>query len=170
MRGGGTTSLKDSAKQLHTRSVKATAWVSFGLAAVGGAALAGTPISGLIITVLHWIGAAVSMIPLLHLPAALVPYVALVVAALYAGYDVYCDLEPNWYALYGAILIPTLARATPGKLAATVTDVAHSLVQAVNQTLGPWLGTGSAIVVAALTILISVLMARRVVTKSPGGR
>lgn len=134
------------------KGIKALAWISFVLAAVGGAATAGTFlgdwVSGLLGFFPDWLG-------ILVLTGA---FVAMVI-------DLFVDGIPNQIALYTAIALPSVARSVPGKLGDTVTDLSRQLLDSVNNALGEWLGTSSAIGMALVSIVVSLLMARRVIAK-----
>lgn len=135
------------------RGIKALAWISFVLAASGGAAVAGTFlgdwISGLLGFFPDWLGILV-----------------LVGGFVAMAIDLFVDGIPNQIALYTAMTLPSIARAVPGKLGATVTDLSHQLLASVNNALGEWLGTSSAIGMAMVCVTVSLLMARRVIAKS----
>jgi hypothetical protein len=147
MRGGAN---KEKGRQ-------ALAWISFGLAVVAGAAAAGTFIGGMIAGVVGffpgWVGAL--------LCAGLIIGIAI---------DVFIDSEPNRVALFGMMLLPSLARAVPGQLGDTVTNAATTLLVQVQSALGQWLGLTTAVGIALGSAAIALLMARRVIAKTPGAR
>lgn len=135
------------------KGIKALAWISFTLAAVGGAAIAGTFLGGFVAGLLgffpDWVG-----------------IVVLAGAFVAMAIDLFVDGIPNQVALYTAIALPSVARAVPGKLGDTVTSLSRQLLANVNSALGEWLGTSSAIGLAIVSIVVSLLMARRVIAKS----
>lgn len=132
---------------------KALAWISYGLAVVGGAALAATFVGGLIAGFIGFFPGWVAIVVFTG------GFVAMAI-------DLFIDGEPNQVALYTAMLLPSVARAVPGRLSATVTDLSHQALAQVNATLGAWLGTSSALGLAIACVVVALLMARRVVTKS----
>lgn len=141
MRGGG-----------KEKGIKVLAWISYGLAVVGGAAIAATFLGG-------WASGIVGILP---------GWVAIVLftgAVAAMAVDLFVDGIPNQVALYTAIALPSLARSVPGKLSDTVTDLSRQALSQVNDTLGVWLGTTSALGLAVSAVVVSLLMARRVVQK-----
>lgn len=134
------------------KGIKALAWISFVLAAVGGAALAGTFLGGWVAGILgffpDWVG-------ILALTGA---FVALAI-------DLFVDGIPNQVALYTAMTLPALGRSVPGRLGDTVTDMSQQLLASLNGALGEWLGTTSTVGLAVVSVAVSLLMARRVVRK-----
>jgi hypothetical protein len=134
------------------KGIKALAWISYGLAVVGGAALAATFLGG-------WISGLVGIFP------NWVAIVAFVGAFVAMAVDLFVDGIPNQMALYTAIALPSLARAVDGRLSDTVTQVSGQALAQVNNSLGVWLGTSSALAVAAVAVVASLLVARRVVAK-----
>ena len=134
------------------KGIKALAWISYGLAVVGGAALAATFLGG-------WISGLVGIFP------NWVAIVAFVGAFVAMAVDLFVDGIPNQMALYTAIALPSLARAVDGRLSDTVTQVSGPALAQVNNSLGVWLGTSSALAVAAVAVVASLLVARRVVAK-----
>lgn len=146
MRGGGS----------KEKGRKALAWISFGFAVIGGAAIVATFIGG-------FIAGLVGIFPSW---VAIAAFVGAIVAMVI---DLFVDGEPNTIALYTAMVVPSLARAVPGQLSDTVTQASGSALDQVNQTLGMWLGTSSAIGIAVACVIVSLLMGRRVVARG-GGR
>ncbi len=134
------------------KGIKALAWISYGLAVIGGAALAATFVGGMVANVVGFFPAWVAIV----LFAA--GFAAMAV-------DLFVDGIPNQVALYTAIALPSLARSVPGKLSGTVTDMSRQALAQVNDGLGAWLGTSSALGVALASVVVSLLMARRVVAK-----
>ena len=135
------------------KGIKALAWISYGLAAIAGAAVVTTFLGG-------WISGLVGLFPGW---VAAVATAGLVVAM---GIDLFIDGIPNQVALYSAMVIPSLARAVPGKLGDTVGALAQSLRDSVNSSLSTWLGVSSSISVAIGCAVVSLLMARRVIQKA----
>lgn len=135
------------------KGVKALAWISFGFAIVGGAALASTVVGG-------FIRSALGIFPDWVAPLAAAG------AAVAMGIDLFVDGEPNKIALYMAIALPSLAAAVPGKLGDTVSNLAGQALSSVNGGLTSWLGVTSSLAIAATCVVVSLLMARRVVTKT----
>lgn len=134
------------------KGVKALAWISFVLAAVGGAALASTFLG-------TWTAAFLNIFP------AWVAVLVLAAGVVGMAIDLFVDGIPNQMALYTAIALPTLARSTPGRLGNTVTDLSSRLLDSLQGALGTWLGTSSAMGMACVSVAVSLLMARRVVRK-----
>lgn len=131
---------------------KILAWVSFGFALVGGTAAAATFIGDLIDGLFGFFPGWVAGLAL----AALVVGTAL---------DLFNDGEPNRFAVYAAMALPSLARTSPGRLGQSVTNLSHAALDGVNGFLGSWLGVTSALGTAAACVVVAMLMARRVVTK-----
>ena len=135
------------------KGIKALAWISYGLAAIAGAAVVTTFLGG-------WISGLVGLFP---------GWVAAVVTAglvVAMAIDLFIDGIPNQVALYSAMVIPSLARAVPGRLGDTVGGLAQSLRDSVNSSLSTWLGVSSSISVAIGCAVVSLLMARRVIQKA----
>jgi predicted MFS family arabinose efflux permease len=131
---------------------KVRAWISFGLAVIGGAAIVATFVGGAIAGLVGFFPSWVA--------------IAAFVGALVAmTIDLIIDGEPNRIALCTAMVLPSLARAVPGKLSDTVTQASSSAHDQVNQSLGVWLGTSSAIGIAVACVIVSLLMGRRVLAK-----
>lgn len=155
MRGGskfgGLVKEIDSAE----KGILALAWISFVLAVGGGAAAAATFIGGMVAGFIGFFPGWVASLVLF------VGFVAMVI-------DLLIDGIPNKLAIGMAIALPSVARAVPGKLGQTVTGLSNQLLNAINQLLGEWLGTTSALAVAASAIIAALLVARRVIVK--GGR
>jgi hypothetical protein len=131
---------------------KALAWISFGLAVIAGAAIVATFVGGFIAGLVGWFPSWVAI------AAFAGAFVAMAI-------DLFVDGEPNQVALYSAMALPSLARAVPGRLSDTVTQMSGQALSQVNKSLGEWLGTSSAVGVAIACVVVSLLMARRVVAK-----
>lgn len=140
---------------IRGRGVTILAWVSMGFAVGGGTALASTFAGGAIARVVgifpDWVAATMFGLGVLGLLL-----------------DLANDGIPNQLAIWMGILLPSIARAVPGRLGVTVTDVSREILGYVNQFVAEWVGTSSAIGVAATAVGISLLVARRVVRKSAG--
>lgn len=137
------------------KGIQALAWISYGLAVAGGAAIAGTFLGG-------WISGLIGFLP------GWVATVAFVAGFIAMAVDLFVDGIPNRLAIWMGILLPSIARAVPGKLSDTVTHLSGALLSQINASLGVWLGVSSSLGMAAAAVVASLLVARRVVTK--GGR
>ena len=137
---------------------KALAWVSFVLAIAAGAAFAGTWVGGVVAGVVHFI------------PWPPLAAIFLAVAVVGMGLDIFNDGEPNQVALYAGMLLPSLARATSGKLSEGVTSLSQQLLSSLNPTLSSWVGTSLGIGLAIACAAVALVMARRVVAKGGGAR
>lgn len=131
---------------------KGLAWISFIFAIVGGAAIAATFIG-------DWIRSLLGMLP------GWVAALAIAAAVASMLIDIFLDGEPNQIALYSALTLPTLARATSGKLSGNVTHVSGQVAGGVNSGLSSWLGVSSTLATAVICTVIALLMARRVIRK-----
>jgi hypothetical protein len=134
------------------KGIKALAWISYGLAVISGAALVTTFLGG-------WITGFVGLFP------GWVAAIATAALVVGMGIDLFIDGIPNQVALYSAMLIPSLARAVPGKLGDTVGNLSAQLRDSVNGSLSTWLGVSSSLGVAIGCAVIALLMARRVIQK-----
>lgn len=143
-------------KNLQQKGVKTLAWLSLGIAGVGGTAAAGTFVG-------DWIAKAFDLLPWKWVPILLL--LALFVTGVI---DVLIDMTPNKAALYSVIFLPSVAGATPGKFGDTVGGWFDALMGWVNDSLITWLGTDSAVGLAIACIGGALLMARRVIKKSTG--
>lgn len=143
-------------KQIQEKSIKALAWASFGFAVVGGAAASGTFAGDAIRTVLD------------VQPWGWVPVVGLVGLAGMTAVDLFMDMVPNRPALWSALMIPSVATATPGRLGDELADGATSAMDWVDGALAEWLGTHSSTGIAAGCIAASLILARRVVKSGKG--
>lgn len=142
----------------RTLGTKVLAWISFGFAVAGGAALAATWAAGWIVAPIKW------------LPSSqVIAVVALVFALLGMALDIFIDFVPDRFAVWMGILLPTLATATSGKLSAKVTELANQVLSQVSGGLTGWIGQTSKTAIAAVCITAALVMAKRVVRKSGGG-
>lgn len=146
MRGGGGFNF------LRGRGTLVLAWISWGLALGGGSAIASTFIGRLI-------GGFVGIFP------GWVAVLLFTLGAVGMFIDLLVDGVPNRLAIWMAIVLPSVARAVPGKLSATFTNLSSSLLSAINQWLGEWVGTTATLGVAVATVGVALLIARRVVAK-----
>lgn len=140
---------------IRGRGILILAWISMIFAVAGGAALAATFVGGIISGIVGIFPGWIAVV------AFALGVVALVI-------DLANDGTPNRLAIWMGILLPSIARAVPGKLSATVTQFSRQLLDYINQSLGEWVGTTSTIGVAIAAVGISLLVGRRVIAK--GGR
>ncbi|MEU6204609.1 hypothetical protein ABZ814_13590 [Micromonospora musae] len=143
-------------RRLQQKGVRTLAWLSLGIATIGGTAAAGTFIG-------DWTDAVFGWIPWEWL-APLVLAILFITTAI----DLLIDLTPNKAAIYSVIAMPSVASAAPGKFGDTLGGWFDGLMGWVNATLVQWLGTDSAVGLAIACIVAAVLMARRVIKKSSG--
>lgn len=143
-------------KRVKQKGVSGLAWASFVIAVVGGALAAGM-----------WIGDVIETV-LKAIPIGWVPEVLLFAALVTIGLDLFLDGVPNWMAIVGAILTPSIATATFGKLGDKVGEWSAALLGWLGGPMEEWVGTDSATGLAIAAIIGSLLMARRVVRKSAG--
>ncbi|MGC9670969.1 hypothetical protein ACNTMW_31030 [Planosporangium sp. 12N6] len=141
-------------KAARKKGVTGLAWASLVIALAGGALATDT-----------WMGHLVKSI-LRLLPWEWLPAVLLAAAVIGTGLDLFLDGVPNQVAIASALLAPSVASATRGKLGATVTDRSGQLLAWIDRDLTGWLGTDSSTGLAIGCIVAAVLMARRVVKKS----
>jgi hypothetical protein len=139
-------------RQTQDYGVYVLAWLSWFMSAAGGAGLAGTFVGGMIANALGWLPAWVS---------ALALFVGVVSMLL----DMFLDMIPNRLALACAALLPSLARAVPGRLGDEVTHFAGIFRSHLDSWTADWLGPAPAIGLALFGIIGSQLMARRVIAK-----
>lgn len=137
---------------VRQKGVLALAWISYALAVVGGAFLTATFLGSMIAGFVGWFPAWV----------ATVAFAAAVVTMLV---DLFVDGEPNRLALYSAMVIPSLAMAVPGRLGTAVRDLSGEIQAAVTGGMTDWLGTSSVLAIAFASVVVAMLIARRVVTK-----
>lgn len=129
---------------------KILAWISYGFAIVGGAALVAT---GLITFFTGLVPGWVSAILFAGLFCAM-------------AVDIIIDGEPNRLALISAMVLPSLAATVNGQLSTVVGQFARQVLTSVNAGLGSWLGvSGSGWAVAVMCIALAMIIARRVVAK-----
>jgi len=142
-------------RAMHQKSVKGLAWASFVIALACGALLPGTFVGEWVVTVLGW------------LPwGATIPVIVLIVGWVGVFLDTYLDLEPNQLAVWGALLLPSVAGAVSGGMADWTQDIADTVLEAVDQSLFAAAPEGLGSTALALaTSVAAVLMAQRVVKK-----
>ncbi len=134
------------------KGTRALAWISYGLAVVGGSALMATDPGS-------WIAATIGVFP--QWVAVFLFGAGLVGMCL----DLFLDRIPNRLAVWMAILLPSSARAVHGQLGADVRDVATHISGAADARLSAWIGQSSLLAIAAFCVAVALLMARRVVRK-----
>lgn len=146
-------------RSAHAKSIKGLAWASLVIALADGALLPGTFVGDAISTVFGW------------LPwGPVIPIIILIVGWVGVFLDSYLDLEPNQVAVWGALLLPSVAASMSGGLADWTKDIASTVLQAIDR----WLfaaapdGLGSSTLAVAIAVAV-VLMAQRVVKKSRKG-
>lgn len=143
-------------KSLRQKGVKTLAWLSFGLAFLGGAFGAETFVGDAIETVLE------------ALPWAWLPVLLLIVAVVGTLIDSFIDGTPNWFAVGSALAAPSIATSVDGKFGDTISAWANSAQAWVNDLLTEWTGEQSAVGLTLACGVASLLMARRVIKKSSG--
>jgi hypothetical protein len=143
-------------KAVRAKGVTGLAWANLAIASLGGA-----------IAVDTWMGQLVGRI-LQASPWPWLPPVLLAGLVIAVGLDLFLDGVPNQVAIAGALLAPSVAGSTPGRLGSTVTDWSGALLDWMSSPLQQWVGTSSSTGLAVACIVASVLMARRVVRKSKG--
>ncbi|MFG1847752.1 hypothetical protein [Micromonospora carbonacea] len=147
---------KAAIRAARAKGVTILAWASLVVALVGGTLAAGMWIGDAIVAVLDFI------------PWGWVPEVLLFVGVVSVALDLFIDGVPNQVAIAGAILVPSIARATFGKLGDTITGWTGDLVGWMDKPMTEWIGTDSAAGLAIAAIICSILMARRVIKKNRG--
>jgi hypothetical protein len=136
---------------------KVLAWVSFGFAVAAGAGAAFTFIGS-------WIAGILGFFPAPWLPPLL-----LAAAVVTMAMDIFVDSEPNQAALYTAMIVPSLAAASSGRLADTVRQGAGQIQTQLALGIGDWLGVSAGFGFVLVAGAVSILMGRRVVAKGGGG-
>ncbi|OJF14478.1 hypothetical protein [Couchioplanes caeruleus] len=147
---------KAAIRAVQQKGIKGLAWVSFGIAVVGGTLCPEMFIGRFIQGFLHlW-------------PWEWIPPVLLAGMVVAVFVDVFIDLVPNQWAIWSALTTPTLAASVEAKLGDTVSGWCRSLLDLIDGWLAEWItdsGTGLAIG----CIAAALIMARRVVKKSKAG-
>jgi len=133
------------------------AWISFGLAVVGGALAASTGVGEFVHTVLH------------GLPWHWLPGVGLAAAFVTIAIDLFRDGDPNQAAVAAAILLPSVAAATGGSLGRWVIHSSAALAHWTLPHMQAWVGTSSSVGLALGAIAIASVVSSRVVKRSRGG-
>lgn len=144
---------KQAIRTAREKGTKGLAWCSFGIAIAGGALVSEMFLG-------DWIEWIVELAPWEWLPGVLLGSAVLAIVV-----DLLTDLIPNFAALISALLLPTLATTTDGKLGDKVEEIAEAVLGWINGTLVDWIGTTSATGLAFACIIGSLLMARRVMKK-----
>jgi len=142
------------------KGIKALAWISLLFAVLGGTAGAGM-----------FLGQAVRGIFEVFTDTSWgksIPVVLLVGLSIGLAVDLIVDMTPNQMAIWSAILIPSIASAAPGGFGGRITDWTTTLMSWFGDSLSDELGSGAPSVVALSCIVASLVMARRVITKSAG--
>lgn len=147
---------KAAIKAARSKGVKALAWTSLAAAVVGGPLVAGM-----------FIGDAVNAV-LRAIPWNWIPPVLLGVLVILLARDMVVDWEPNRQAIYSLLLMPSVARATPGDLGDRVGEWTGAALDLVAEPLRQYLGTASPIALALFVGLAALLLAQRSI-KSGGG-
>lgn len=147
---------KAAIRAARAKGVTILAWASAVIALVGGTLAAGMWIGDAIVAVLDFI------------PWGWVPEVLLLAGVIAIALDLFIDGVPNQVAIAGAILVPSVARATSGRLGDKIGDWTGSLVDWMDTWMSVWVGTDSAAGLAIAAIICAVLMARRVINKNRG--
>lgn len=139
------------------------AWVSFGFAIVGGAALLGTFIGSLF----GWFGSlSISIYDVPVITAALV--IGIVVLGLAGLRDIVQDGVPNRTAVWAAILVPCLARGAGGSFATKTATASQQVVtEASVHTAGLFNGP-PAYLLAIIGVLGALVLAKRSVKPGTG--
>lgn len=138
--------------------VKILAWTSLAAAVVGGA-----------LNSRIWVGELIADL-FEALPWGWVPLVILVVIIAVILQDLLKDGEPNHKAIYGFLLLPSIAiSANDSKLADTVSDWTTAALDLVMDPLKEWLGTSSTIALALAVTAIALVFAQRSVKRTSGG-
>ncbi|MFG1776594.1 hypothetical protein ACGFIG_09215 [Micromonospora sp. NPDC049048] len=145
---------KGGVRAVRSKGVKALAWVSLGAALVGGPLVAGMFIGDAIDTVLSAI------------PWNWIPPVILGVLLVMLIRDFVVDWEPNRQAIWSLLLMPSVARATFGKLGDRIGDWTGAALDLVADPLREWLGTGSPIALAVFVGTTAILLAQRSIKSS----
>ncbi|MGW1057643.1 hypothetical protein [Micromonospora rubida] len=147
---------KAAVKAARSKGVKALAWSSMGVALVGGPLVAGMFVGDVIDTVLSAI------------PWNWIPPVVLGILVVLLVRDMIVDWEPNRQAIWSLLLMPSVARATPGDLGDRIGDWTGAALDLVAGPLRDELGTASPIALALFAGATAILLAQRSI-KSTGG-
>lgn len=84
--------------------------------------------------------------------------------------DLIADGIPNRLALYGAMLIASVARSVDGKLGDNIESAANQLRDTVTPGLEEWMGTGSIVAMALALAGAGWLISRRTMAAKSSGR
>jgi hypothetical protein len=145
----------------HAKSIKGLAWASFVIALADGALLPGTWIGDWVRTAFGWLPSGLGIA---------VPVIVLILGWGAVFLDCYLDLEPNQIAVYGALMLPTVASTMSGGLATWTIDIANQVLHTIDSYLFKAVPNGLGSTWLAIGIAVAVLfMANRVVKKSRKG-
>lgn len=150
-------------RNVHTKSIKGLAWASFVFAFAVGAMMPDTFLG-------NWIRKAIGWLPEDYGIEQIAVVVVLVIGWIAVILDVYVDIEPNQVAVYGAMLLPTVATALSGGFVDWIEDLSNWFLGLVDQMLFAANPNGIGPEVLTITAAIAVGMtAQRVVKKSRKG-
>ncbi len=148
--------MSKAAGKVRSVMVPAMAWASFGFSVLGGALAPGM-----------WLGDAFSSV--IGVLGWLTP-LAFIVLLAFAVRDFGMDGEPNKLAVYSAMLLPSLAAATPGAIGVWIAQRCQDLVGWASAPLTEALGSGSATVLTLSLLAVSVIFAQRAVKGGKGNK
>lgn len=166
--GGGGGGVKAAVAKAQGHATTGMRWSCFIAAAFVGAALPETFLSNLI----NWLigivadvlGATINAFGghVTNMPTIVhdLLFVGVLIALLA---DLIVDLTPNRFALIGAAILPTLAKAVPGKLGQDVTQMADTIMKSATQLCGTWIGSAAPLAIVAISGVIALVLARRVI-------
>jgi hypothetical protein len=144
---------KAAVRAVQQKGLKALAWVSFGLAVVGGTLATQTFMGKFVQGFLGlW-------------PWKWIPPVLLAGGVIALGVDIFIDLVPNRAAIWSALLLPSVAASVPQKLGFEVRHACQAVLDQINGWLHVWI-TDSATGLAIVCCGSALIMARRVLHKS----
>lgn len=149
--------LKGGIKSARSKGIRGLAWSSMFVALAGGPLVAGTFVGDAIDTVL-------SAIPWVWMPPVLLGLMFVVLVL-----DLVVDGEPNHPAVWMLLVMPSVARATPGELGDRIGEWTGSALDLVAAPLREWLGTGSPIALAVFLAATALLLARKTVKRPAAG-
>jgi hypothetical protein len=155
-----------------------TAWVSMVTAVPAGFLLSITFVGDVVGKLVEWAAVVVEFI--LNLIAKLTdagtvditdgaPLIAWVAVGLIIFLDLISDLTPNRWAVYGAMIWPSLPNKWGGDWGKAINSWSNDLNKWVQETIGEKFGESAAFTAAGLLVTISVVAARKVLpAKSQG--
>jgi hypothetical protein len=145
----------------HSKSIKGLAWASFVIALAAGALLPATFVGDLVRGAFGFLPAGWNIA---------VPVIILIVGWGAVFLDCYLDLEPNQVAVYGALMLPTVATSISGGLATWTIDLAQSVLGRIDGLLFQAVPNGMGATALAVAVSAAVLfMSNRVVKKTRKG-